>query len=210
MARNPRYDRDDLVRAGLELVSRSGFDAVTMRSIASALGISPMALYRVVPDAETLKDVVADSAAEQLQPSDGSLGEVLESWATAAYASLSEYPGLAGYVLHRWTDLPGWLTIVDNLLGAAAREGVEGSLAVARVNAVFAFVLARAQLRENVGGSSRSLRLLATFPERFEYVRANREAFLVAESDRHFAFGLAALLAGLRALGSVTSVAVTS
>jgi AcrR family transcriptional regulator len=200
MARNPRYDRDDLVRAGLELVGRSGFDSVTLRSIAGALGISPMALYRVVPDAETLKEVIADVAAEGLHPSDGSLDDALEGWATQAYASLSKYPGIAGFVLHRWTDLPGWLTIVDTLLGIASREGIEGPLAVARVNAVFAFVLARAQLRESVGGSTRSLRLLDAFPDRFDHVRANREEFVVAESDRHFRFGLSALLAGLRAL----------
>jgi TetR/AcrR family transcriptional regulator, tetracycline repressor protein len=209
MPRNPRYDLEELVNAGLELVHQSGFEAVTLRSIAAAVGISAMALYRVIPNSDALKALIADAAARALQPPDGSLETILDTWANEAYMTLTEYPGLATFVLNHWTDLPRWLEIVDTLLGLASNEGVEGPTAVARVNAVFAYVLGRAQLKESVAGSARSLSLLKTFPDRFEHIRANRKEFLVAESDRHFAFGLTALIAGLRVLDeTATSSAI--
>lgn len=200
MPRKPSYDLDELVKAGLERVHQSGFEAITLRSVAAAVGISAMAVYRVVPDSDALKDLIADAAARPLQPSGGPLEAVMETWAKHAYVTLSEYPGLAAFVLRRWTDLPCWLGIVDTLLGLAANDGVRGPVAVARVNAVFAYVLARAQIRESVGGSTRSLSLLDAFPSRFEHIRANREGFLLAESDRHFTIGLTALIAGLKVL----------
>lgn len=199
MARAARYDLDDLVEAGLGVVRRSGFTSISVRSVAAAIGVSPMALYRLISDAEELKAVIAEAAARNLRPDGTHLSQdVLRQWAERAYATLSEHPGLAAYVLAHWTDLAGWLAIVDSLLALAANDGVAGPIAVARVNAVFAFVLSRAQLRE--ARTSRTLQLLDDATGRFPFVRANRDQFVTAEADRHFTFGLTALLAGLEAI----------
>lgn len=208
MARPAQFGLEDLIGAGLELVSERGFDSVSVRSVASAVGISPMALYRLIADADHLRRLLADAPASRLYPAgSGPLDTTMRVWAHQAYAALSAYSGMAVYVLSHWTDLPGWLGIVDALLARAATEGIEGAPAVARVNAVFAFVLSRAQLRDTIGSSStRSLPLLDSTPDRYRFIRANRDHFLIAETDRHFAFGLAALLAGLDAIGSTEAI----
>jgi AcrR family transcriptional regulator len=203
MSRASRFDREQVALAGLEVVRLSGWEKVSTRSISAALGVSPMALYRLVDDAEELRVLVADAAADELQPlRAASLEESLRIWALRAYETLDTLPGLATFVLLHWTELPGWLEIVDELLSIANQHGIEGSVAVARVNAVFAYVLSRAQLRESVHvAPSRSLHLLVQHPDRYAFIRANQGEFLVARSDRHFRFGLDGLLAGLQAIG---------
>jgi hypothetical protein len=162
-----------------------------------------MALYRLVSDADELRALVADTAADELQPLGAeSLEESLRAWAIRAYDALVALPGLASFVLLRWTELPGWLEIVDKLLSIANEHGLEGSVAVARVNAVFAYVVSRAQLREGIQiAPARSLHLLGQHPDRYPFIRANQGEFLIAQSDRHFQFGLDGLLAGLQAIG---------
>jgi AcrR family transcriptional regulator len=203
MSRAAQFDRQMVALAGLEVVRRSGWGKVSTRSVSAALGVSPMALYRLVADADELRALVADGVAAELQPlGAASIEESLRIWATRAYDALVALPGLASFVLLHWTDLPGWLDIVNELLSVANDHGIEGSVAVARVNAVFAYVLSRAQLSESIHlAPSRSLHLLARYPNRYAFIRVNQGEFLIAQSDRHFRFGLDALLAGLQAIG---------
>jgi AcrR family transcriptional regulator len=46
----PDLDVDRIVRAALEVADREGAPGVTMRAVADALGVTPMALYRHVED----------------------------------------------------------------------------------------------------------------------------------------------------------------
>lgn len=204
MARGQVFDAAGLAAAGLAVVRREGWAAVTMRSVAAELGVSPMALYRVVPDAEQLRRLVADAAAAGVGPMTGmtvrsaSLPEQLRSWAVAAYAELTGYPGLASYLVLQWTELPGWLDVVESFLEVADAAGLSDDDGVATVNAVFAFVLVRAQLHDAAAAAPRRvLAPLAGDPARYPQLRRTRAEFATARTDRHFRFGLDALVAGL-------------
>src|SRR5690348_10799303 len=145
MGRPAIFDLGDVEAAGLAVVAGGGWTAVSVRSVARRLGVSTMALYRVVPDAPGLRDAIADAAAGPIRPVAGAgagddLVDVLDRWADQAHRHLGRHPGLAGYVVGRWTELPRWLDIVEGLLDAAAAAGIRGQEAVATVNAVFAFV----------------------------------------------------------------------
>jgi AcrR family transcriptional regulator len=209
MSRTSRFDQDDAIAAGLAVVRRSGFESISLRAVAAALGVSPMALYRVVRDGDQLRSIIVDGTAKDLQPRvEASLEETLRAWADRSYVTLCSYPGVAGYVLVHWTELPGWLGIVDRLLAQAGAEGVEGPIAVGQVNAVFAFVLSRAQLHDSLREAPRrTLQLLDSSGDGFPFVRANRDQFVVAETDRHFSLGLTALLAGLHAVNDSMVIA---
>lgn len=197
MARPRRFDVASLRVAGVAVARRDGWASVTLRAVADELGVSPMALYRVARDAEQLRRLVADAAAPPV-PAAGSQAERLEAWAVAAHADLGRTPGLAGYVVAHWTELPAWLDVVEALLAAAVVDGRDGSDAVAAVNAVFAYVLARAQLRDGLAAApERRLAPLHDQPDRYPHLRANRPEFARARVDVHFRFGLRALLAGL-------------
>ena len=194
------FDVEQLGRAGLSLVSRAGWSAVSVRSVAGELDVSPMALYRLVPDAGSLRRLIADAAADAIRPeSDGtSLSALLRSWAGDAYEYLKHYPGLASFVIMEWTELPGWLDIVETLLAKVHDEGVLGVAAVGTTNAVFSYVLVRAQLHDSlISTPRRTLTPLKEDPGRYPHMFQSRSEFTVAKTDDHFTLGLNALTAGL-------------
>jgi AcrR family transcriptional regulator len=198
MARPPIFDLDELAEAGLALVAREGWSSLTVRAVADELGVTPMALYRVIADADALRLTVADSAASPIQPRLGaaSLDASLHDWAIAAHRHLAAHAGLAAFVIPVWTELPCWLDIVEAFLDAAETEGLTGRPAVAKVNAVFAYVLARSQFRDQVS-PARVLGPLRDDPDRFPHIAAERDQFATAHVETHFRIGLDALLRGL-------------
>src|SRR5665213_2481252 len=108
MSRSPHFDREQMAQAGLEVVRQSDWEKVSMRSVSASLGVSPMALYRLIAGADGLRALVADAAAsDELHPLDSdSLEESLRAWAVRAYYTLVSLPGFASFVLLHWTELP--------------------------------------------------------------------------------------------------------
>jgi AcrR family transcriptional regulator len=198
MPRPATFELSDLSEAGLAVVRREGWGAVTTRSVADELGVTPMALYRVIADADELRHRIADAAASAIQPEPGatSLDESLRTWAIDAHRHRGGLPGLAAYVIPIWTELPHWLDIVEIFLVRAEAAGLTGDPAVAKVNAMFAYVLARSQFREQVS-PARALTPVHTEPDRYRLIAANREQFATAHVEPHFRIGLEALLRGL-------------
>lgn len=171
---------------------------MSLSSVASEIGVTSMALYRVVADAEELRRLIANAAGVALQPpaSGEPLLHCLHAWAIDAHEQLARYPGLASYVLREWTELPAWLAIVEHFLDQAAREGLTGANGVSAVNAVFAYVLARSQLRQGVT-TRRRLQPLRDDPNAYPNIRAQRREFETARIDTAFRFGLDAICAGI-------------
>ncbi len=60
-------DRDTLLRAALELVDADGVESLSMRRLAGAFGVTPMALYNHVHDRADLLDGVADLLAREIE-----------------------------------------------------------------------------------------------------------------------------------------------
>lgn len=204
MGRARTFETDDVAAAGLAVVRRDGWAAVSVRSVAAELGVSPMALYREVADADDLRRLIADAAGRTgpVVPAGGDLLEALGTWGRALYRHLGQFPGLAGELLVQWTELPSWLGVIDELLGRAADAGLDDDAVVGTVNAVFAFVLVRAQLGDFARAApQRPLAPLRADRRRRRYpnIRRLRPHFATRRSDDAFAFGLEALLAGLAA-----------
>lgn len=195
MARPARFDVDAVARAGLAVVHERDWASLTLTSTAEALGVTPMALYRVVASADELRRIVADHAGRPLLPHpDGALVDELRTWAADAHARLRQYRGLATYVLGEWTELPAWLDIIETFLAHAAAEGLEGPDAVHTVNAVFAYVLARCQLGDSI---SPRRRLAPVRSKAYPHISRNLAQFRTAQTEAAFQFGLEALIAGL-------------
>lgn len=64
MPASPTADR--IAKAARRLLDREGADAVTMRRVAAAVGITPMAIYRHYPSRAALLNALADKGFEEL------------------------------------------------------------------------------------------------------------------------------------------------
>jgi AcrR family transcriptional regulator len=53
-----RFSRDEIAAAALRIVDESGLGALSMRSLAAALGTGPMTMYNYVADREGLEELV--------------------------------------------------------------------------------------------------------------------------------------------------------
>jgi AcrR family transcriptional regulator len=99
-ARRPRFSRDKIAAAALEIADSEGFEAVSMRRIASALGAATMTLYNYVRTKDDLLALMHDAImAEVLVPEDELPADWREAVATSARqvrASLMRHPWAVG------------------------------------------------------------------------------------------------------------------
>ncbi len=188
-----------VISAGTELVAESGWGELSLRAVAGRLSVTPMALYRHVPDSAALADGVLDEIASGLPGvgDSGDLGRDLDTWARSVLGHLRQYPGLAGHLLVRWFEIRPVLARIDELLERAQRDGLEGFAAVAVTNAVFTYVLMRAEAERQVRSAGTTTRNLDDAALEFEHFGALAEHYTTAQFDAHFEFGLDALLAGM-------------
>ena len=73
-------DADAIVTAAVEIFRESGLDAVSMRSVATRLGVSPVPLYSRIGNKEALVDAIADRLVADLPPARSDD----DTWATYA------------------------------------------------------------------------------------------------------------------------------
>jgi AcrR family transcriptional regulator len=73
-ARAQDLDTGRIAAAALAVVDEGGVDAFTMRAVADALGVTPMALYHHVADKQALAALVIDAASRHI-PFPNSTGE---------------------------------------------------------------------------------------------------------------------------------------
>ena len=59
---------EEIVDAAVEIFHEGGLDAVSMRSVSSRLGVSPVPLYSRIGNREALVDAIADRLLEDLAP----------------------------------------------------------------------------------------------------------------------------------------------
>lgn len=191
----------EVVSAGATLASRAGVQAVGVRAVASELGVTPMALYRHVGDADALHAAVIEALLEELPVAHLRAGwqRDVNAWARAARRVLVSAPGLAHHVLLNWLDLPAALRAVESLGALFAEHGPPRVDAVAASNAVFTYVLMRAAAEEAVRGAGvhRSLTKVRRLRRDLPFLWEHREEYAEARLDRHFEYGLAAILRGV-------------
>jgi AcrR family transcriptional regulator len=192
---------NEVVSAGTTLASRAGVQAIGVRAVAAELGVTPMALYRHVGDADALHAAVVAALLEDLPVARLRVDwqHDVRAWARAARRVFVSAPGLAHHVLLNWLDLPAALRAVDSLGTLFAEHGPPRVDAVAASNAVFTFVLMRSAAEEAVRGAGvhRSLVEMRRHRRDVPFLWEHRAEYAEARLDRHFEYGLAAILRGV-------------
>jgi AcrR family transcriptional regulator len=120
--------RESVVSAAETVAKRVGFDALSLRSVAAELGVSPTAIYHHVRDKEELLDAVADAfiAREVLRrlPHDPPLVRAREI-ARRMHRAGVEHPGLltalVGYIPEQAPSAQ--MEVAEELLGCLIAAG---------------------------------------------------------------------------------------
>src|SRR6266571_2534277 len=109
---------DDVVAAATGIVDREGVDALTIRRVAEACGLSPMGLYRHVRD----KDAVVGPGLQDLHAS-GPWDQQVADLFRHLRQLLLDHPGVAALCVLRPTPVAGVARFYARILAALADGG---------------------------------------------------------------------------------------
>ena len=137
MARKEPLSRMRIVAAAIERADREGLAALSMRTVASDLGVVPMALYRHVKDKDDLVSAMIDTVVEAYPaPAQGDWREVLTSRALAAREAIGQHPWLRSAVENATSKSLTVLTYLDSATGDLLRAGMSADLAHYAMHAI--------------------------------------------------------------------------
>jgi len=170
-------DREAVLDAALGLLDAEGVEALTMRRLASRLGVSAMAPYRYVGSKDELLMVLVDRLAARLvyppRPPDPK-GAMLVLWSTI-YDSLAEHPWVPEVLARRRMMAPSVLGAVEEIHAALRGAGLPIEEAVRAYRLMWNFtlgsLLVRAGANSNAPSQQRELRG-APDPERYPLLAA--------------------------------------
>lgn len=145
-------DRAAVVAAAHDILVVNGLSAVTMRSVADLLEVSPNTLYSHVADREDLIDQVLETELAKVRmPPTGTSDGRIEATLTALWYALVARPGLATHFLTR-TDWTGEATrlgteLTDVIAAARPADGHAAEL----MGALLAYTIGSAAMEQPVG-----------------------------------------------------------
>lgn len=177
---------DDVVRAALRFARHEGLANLTMRKLATELGVSPTSAYYHVPSKEALFDLAADAVLGEVPeppPETRRWDEKLRFLFMSARRLLLRYPGVSDHLLVRTGGAPQQMRLYLLTKQILAGAGFDET-AVNHAQRTLAYLLFGAVSQE-----------LATSRRAGDRPGALR----FADDDEAFAFGLDAMLDGLAA-----------
>jgi AcrR family transcriptional regulator len=121
---------DEIVDAAVEIFREGGLDAVSMRSVSSRLGVSPVPLYSRIGNREALVDAIADRLLADLAPA----AEDAEPWDAYAVRWSRELRARLGQArdsrLIVWPGREAYVEATRPLVAAMRRDGFATDAAV--------------------------------------------------------------------------------
>jgi AcrR family transcriptional regulator len=198
-----KFTRVQLQAAALALVDEQGLAALSMRTLAGALGTGPMTLYNYVKDRDDLDALVVEAVlAEISRPrSRGDWQHDVRAIVEATWRTVRRHPNVIPLILTRRTLHETTLDWAEGLLDALARGGRSGTELLIAFRTVSGFVmgLAQAQLAGPLSTATDSdvARAQALPPERYPRLIEIAKAATKLGADREFRAGLDIVMAGL-------------
>lgn len=126
--------RERILHAAVRLADEDGLEATSMRRLADALDVTPMALYKHVTNREELVDGMVDTIIEEITPIETWGGE-LADWRTllrarvlAARHVLAGRPWAVEAIETRQASSPTVLAYMDSLIGIMRQGGLSTDL----------------------------------------------------------------------------------
>lgn len=139
-ANTPTLTRQQIVRAAIRLVDRDGLAALSMRKLATELGVGTMSIYHHVPDKSTLYDLLLDACMAEvdltLDSAEVPVEEQVSSVACALRRALLAHPQIAILAMSRSMRTPVQLRPVEQLLRILRKAGLSAPEAMRAVNVI--------------------------------------------------------------------------
>ena len=208
MGRRPKFSREQLQAAALEIVDAHGLAGLSMRTLAAALGTGPMTLYNHVADRADLEVLVAEAVLAGMPGRRRRRADwraEARDVATAMWRAVRAHPHAIPLILTRRSRSLGTLDAAEALLGALARSGRSGRGLLVAFRAVTALVMGFAQaelagpLAREAGEPAKAVirRIRALPKQRYPRLVEIAGAAVTSKAESEFRAGLDALLAGL-------------
>jgi AcrR family transcriptional regulator len=204
--------RDSVVAEALAIISADGAAALSMRALATRLGVVPAALYHHVRSKDQLHDLILDAVLAEVDcQADPDLpwnGQVT-ALARRLRAVLEGHPGIAALLKTRDPLSPHSLAVAEAFLAPLHQAGLPGRQAGLAFRLVYDYTVGFA-LSDPTSPGEQRLQDTATRRELHAFLRslpASRFPELVAlgayawtgDRDQRFTAGLDTLISGVRA-----------
>lgn len=200
-------DREVVVASALTILRRDGLDAVSMRRVATELGVAPNALYSHVPDKSALIDAILDAVlADVVVPTRGSWRTRLEAILGDTRQVLLRHPDLVTLFLARQTVGANAMRLGEAMLGALHDGGLDGEPAVGAMQVLLihtigaaAFEVPRRQDPDPVARQLRGRRAAEALADTHPRTSSVAEPLSRYPGEANFRRGLDWLLDGMTA-----------
>jgi AcrR family transcriptional regulator len=201
-------NRNRVLAAAVEIADERGVGAVTMREVASRLGVEAMSLYNHVPSKDDILDGMVDLVIERIElPSDvAGWREAMRRRAVSAHQVFGEHPWVPILIDSRESSGPSRLLYLDWVLGVLMKAGfspVGASRAFSLLDSyIYGFGIQQFNISAADDASPEQMAeaFLASIPAE-KYPNLNRMASHAMESgydaEADFDFGLDIILDGL-------------
>lgn len=194
---------DAIIETALRIIEREGYDALTMRRVASALETGPASLYAHVVNKEDLDDLLIGRLCAEIDlPQPNS-----RIWRTQAISVCSQirdqylrYPGISRAALAVVPTNTETLRVSEGMLGILLAGGVDPQTAAWAIDALLLYVNAfclETSLRAAHVGGDQTMRRLAALPDTFPHTKSHAAELTSGTPADRFDFTLNLILAGL-------------
>lgn len=130
-----------IVEAAIAIADAEGTSALTMRSVAAALGVQAMSLYNHVANKDAILDRMVDAVfARVVVPTDVDWRTAMRARALAIYEVLRAHPWAIGLLESRRTPGATTLTHHDATIGVMRRAGFSAALVAHALATLDAYV----------------------------------------------------------------------
>ncbi|MEO6121629.1 MAG: TetR/AcrR family transcriptional regulator C-terminal domain-containing protein [Acidimicrobiales bacterium] len=193
-----------IVETAVAQVDEHGLAALSIRPLAAALGVTPMAIYGHVSGKEHLLDLMLDLVLgevdlEVAEPASEGADPLLQARVLIVRVSrvFERHRGMARIYGGSVVIGPNGLKVIDAVMGHLLAAGFDPQEAAAAFMALYTFTMGHHQIG-GVAGPEHALTALA--PDQVPHVTAaGRHLFAGASRAERFEHGLDLMLAGLRA-----------
>jgi AcrR family transcriptional regulator len=213
----PPLSRDQIVQAGLRIVTEEGIEAVSMRRIAGVFQTGASSLYAHVANKDELLQLMFDQICGDVpipEADPARWQEQIKEIARGGYLAMIAHGDLARAALATIPTGPNAMRVSNAMLGVMLAGGLPAQIAGWALDRIFLYIVADAfensLYRDRIGSSEQEVAAyfddfteqLATYYEqlpddRFPHLRKHARDLVGGDGRQRFEFGLDMLIDGL-------------